>query len=88
MRFALKDLEKEYNLDLDKVISKIKNSKAKDVLVQFPEGLKPWAVPITRHIEENTSANVKIWLGSCFGACDVPKSDCDLLVQFGHAKWV
>lgn len=88
MEFKLEDLKKKYELELERVISEIKKSSAKKILIQFPDGLKPWAVPIANYIEENTSSKVKIWLGSCFGACDIPKSDCDLLIQFGHAKWV
>ncbi|MFA5061055.1 MAG: diphthamide synthesis protein [Candidatus Pacearchaeota archaeon] len=87
MKFELEDLEKKYELELDIIVAEIKESKAKSILVQLPDGLKPWAVPIVKYLEDKTSVDVKIWLGSCFGACDVPKSDCDLLIQFGHAKW-
>ena len=87
MRYSLADLEVKYNLELEKVVWEIKKSCAKTVLLQLPEGLKPWAVCIVDYLEEKTSAEIRIWLGSCFGACDVPKSDCDLLVQFGHAEW-
>lgn len=88
MEYKLEDLENKYDLDLEKVVLEIKTSKAKSVLIQLPDGLKPWAVPIVKYLKDKTLANVKIWLGSCFGACDVPKSNCDLLIQFGHAKWV
>ena len=87
MQYKLENLEKEYNLELDRIISEIKKSKAKNVLLQFPDGLKPWAVAICKFLEKETSAEVKIWLGTCFGACDLPRSDADLLIQFGHAEW-
>jgi 2-(3-amino-3-carboxypropyl)histidine synthase len=87
MKFTLKDLEREYKVEFEKIISKIESSEAKSVLLQFPDGLKPWAVPVAEYIKEKTNANIRIWLGSCFGACDIPKSDCDLLIQFGHAEW-
>ena len=32
-----------------------------------------------------------IWLGSCFGGCDIPvevdKLGVDLIIQFGHSDW-
>ena len=87
MQYNLANLEKKYNLELDRIISTIKNRKAKNVLLQFPDGLKPYAVPICEFLEEKTSADIKIFLGTCFGACDIPQTEADLLVQFGHAKW-
>ncbi len=77
-----------YNLELNKAISSIKNSKAKRVCIQLPEGLKPKAKEIVDKLEKETSAKVVIWMGSCFGACDVPKlEDVDLLIQWGHSEF-
>ena len=79
----------DYNFELDKVIATIKKNKAKTVCVQLPDGLKPKAEAIVSSIEANTDANVFLWLGSCYGACDTPDiKDVDLLVQFGHTRWV
>lgn len=72
---------------MDKVIEKIKNKKAKTVCIQLPDGLKPKADSIQKEIESKTKAKVVIWAGSCFGACDVPKLDFDLLIQWGHSEW-
>jgi 2-(3-amino-3-carboxypropyl)histidine synthase len=88
MEFSLKELSKKYDLELDRVANEIKKSKAKTILLQFPEGLKPYALAVSDEIEEKTGVNVRIWLGSCFGACDLPRSDADLVIQFGHAEWV
>jgi 2-(3-amino-3-carboxypropyl)histidine synthase len=87
MQYELKDLESRYELELGRIIDEIKKQKAKMVLLQFPEGFKPWAMEITKYLEEKTSSEIRIWLGSCFGACDLPKSDADLIIQFGHAEW-
>ena len=77
-----------YNLELEKVIKNIKQSKAKTVLIQLPDGLKPKAKEIADKIEKQTKATPIIWLGSCYGACDTPDvKDIDLLVQWGHSKW-
>ena len=79
----------EYDLELDKVVNEIKNSKAKKVLVQLPDGLKPKAKDIQKYIEENTECVVMFWCGSCYGACDLPNyKDADLLVHFGHNEYV
>jgi len=81
----------EYNLELDKVIKAIKSQKAKTVLIQLADGLKPKALEIVDQLERATGANVLIWLDSCFGACDVPNQktlkDVDLIVQFGHNEF-
>ena len=44
-------------------------------------------IVISDYLEERTSAKVSIWLGACFGACDLPDSNADLVIQFGHAPW-
>lgn len=86
----LEEIQKKYNLELDKVIKEIKKTKAKSVLLQFPDGLKPIATAVVDYLEENTNAGFLIWLGSCYGACDTPtgleklKPKVDLVVQFGH----
>ena len=79
-----------YNLELEKVISEVKKKKAKLVLLQLPDGLKPYANSITDYLREKTKAEFIIWLGSCYGACDSPvlgkkaEKEIDLIVQFGH----
>jgi len=80
-------MESEYELELDKIINAIKKQKAKIVCLQLPNGLKPKATEIASFIEEKSKATCLIWLGSCFGACDLPsikQLGVDLLVQFGH----
>ena len=76
-----------YDLELDKAVKEINKSKAKIVLIQLPDGLKPKANEIADKLEKKTKAKVIIWAGSCFGACDIPKLDVDLLIQWGHSKW-
>jgi diphthamide biosynthesis enzyme Dph1/Dph2-like protein len=77
-----------YNLEMDRVIAKIKEEKARNILIQLPDGLKPKAELIQEKITAETNAEVFIWLGSCYGACDFPNvRDIDLLVSFGHSSW-
>jgi len=76
-----------YELELDKAVAKIKKEKAKTVCIQLPEGLKPKAKEIADKLEKETKAKILIWIGSCFGACDVPDVKADLLIQWGHSEW-
>ncbi len=95
---SISEIQKIYDLELDKIVKTIKKQKAKLVLLQFPDGLKPHSTVIANEIEKKCrkdKMNVKclIWFGSCYGACDVPiqveklKPKIDLIVQFGHSKW-
>jgi len=73
-----------YDLEIEKVNRKIKELGAKRVLIQLPDGLKP----VANKIADKLDAMVYIWAGSCFGACDVPNVDVDLIVQWGHSEWL
>ena len=88
---SIQEIEEIYDLELNRIIKEIKNSKAKRVLLQFPDGIKPYATVIASEISEKTSAECLIWLGSCFGACDIPvdvsQIGVDLIIQFGHSAW-
>ncbi len=81
----------KYDLEIDKVIENIKKQKAKTVCIQLADGLKPYSNKIQEEIEKNTKAKVIIWLGSCFGACDIPagleRLKIDMLIQFGHNEY-
>jgi len=87
---TLAEIEEKYDLELDNVVDKIKKNKAKLVLLQFPDGLKPYATSVVDYLQENTKAEFLIWFGDCFGACDTPvgleniKPKIDLVIQFGH----
>jgi len=82
-----------YNLELIKIVKEIKKTKAKQVLVQFPDGLKPKALEVSDYLKEKTKAEIYIWLNSCYGACDTPilptkiEKQFDLFIQFGHSPW-
>ena len=88
---TIEEINEIYNLELDKVVSTIKKEKVKKVLLQFPEGMKPYALQISKFLEEKTNALFFIWMGSCFGACDLPleveKLGIELIIQFGHSPW-
>jgi len=78
----------EFHLELKKIEKQIKKSKPKTVCIQLPDGLKPKAKEIIDFLESKTQAKIFIWLGSCYGSCDIPPIKPDLLIQFGHSKWI
>jgi len=80
-------MEINYDLELDKAANKILKEKAKLVCIQLPDGLKERATEISKFLEEKTKATIIIWLGSAWGACDIPILDVDLLIQWGHSDW-
>jgi len=86
------NVESDYELELERVVSEIRKQKAKTVCIQLPDGLKNKATEIAEFIEDSTKATVLIWLGTCFGACDTPqgleKIGVDLLIQWGHTEWI
>jgi len=88
---TISEINEIYNLELNKIIRNIKKQKAKKVLLQFPEGLKNYSTVIADEIEGKSNCQCFIWLGDCFGACDVPlgvsEIGVDLIVQFGHSSW-
>ena len=83
--------EDMYDLEIGKIINEIKKADAKLVLLQFPDGLKQKSKEIVDGIEEKTKAKCLLWLGTCFGACDIPVllfKKPDLIIQFGHNKFI
>lgn len=87
----LKDLE--YDLELERAAAEIQKQKAKKVLIQLPDGLKPYATQIVEELSGKikNKAEILIWLDSCYGACDVPleaeRIGVDMIIQFGHSTW-
>ena len=81
-----------YDLELEKAEKLIKKNKAKMVLIQLPDGLKPKAKEVQDFLKSRTKADIFIWLGSNFGACDVPLElknlNFDLIINWGHSKWI
>ncbi len=81
-------MEINYELELDDIIKKIKETNAKIVGLQLPDGLKMYAKEIVDYLKKNTDAEFVIWAGSNFGACDIADfKGVDLTVHFGHSEW-
>ncbi|PIN73208.1 hypothetical protein COV20_03175 [Candidatus Woesearchaeota archaeon CG10_big_fil_rev_8_21_14_0_10_45_16] len=77
-----------YSVEVEKAVERIRKIGAKTVCIQLPDGMKPYAKEIADAVEMETKARVLIWLGSNFGACDMPlglnKMGIDLLISWGH----
>jgi len=81
-----------FDLEEKRLKEEIKRRKAKRVLIQLPEGLKPYG-PYLANIAEKAGALAIISADPCYGACDLVLSeaeslDADLIVHFGHSKMI
>ena len=86
-------INEDYDLELETAVQEIKKRKAKKILIQLSEGLKPRAIEIQTHIVQemkDDAPEIFFWLNSCYGKCDIPEllnnkdNDIDMLIQFGH----
>ncbi len=79
-----------YDFEIDQVIAAIQEAGAQKVLLQFPDGLKLRSREVIDAIKARTTAQPIVWLGACFGACDIPitaSAMADMVIQFGHNKF-
>lgn len=79
----------EYDFEIERIIREITDRKARFVGLQFPEGLKKFAVGIAGEIENRSRTRVVILTDPVYGACDTKETDAgmlglDLMVHFGH----
>jgi len=79
-----------FDLEEKRLREEIRKRKAKRVLIQLPEGLKPYG-PYLASIAETAGALAIISADPCYGACDLAVSeaeslDADLIVHYGHSK--
>ncbi len=84
--------KQEYEFEINRIIGEIKREKAKFVGLQFPDGLKKFAVEIANEIEKKTRAKTVIFIDPVYGACDTKKNDAemlglDMIVHFGHTEF-
>jgi 2-(3-amino-3-carboxypropyl)histidine synthase len=88
---SINEILEKYDIHMDKIVKTIKKEKVKNVLLQFPDGMKPYSTVISKEIENISGCKCFIWFGTCFGACDIPidteNIGIDLIIQFGHSSW-
>ena len=73
-----------FDFEIERIVRAINGRKCHKVVLQFPEGLKRKAAEVASAISGQVSCEIIIHGEPCFGACDVPRTNADLIVQFGH----
>jgi 2-(3-amino-3-carboxypropyl)histidine synthase len=81
-----------FNLEEERLIEEIIKRKAKKILIQLPNGLKPSARFLHRKIEEKTNAVAYFSADPCYGGCDLAVEDArrlnvDLIAHYGHTPF-
>lgn len=77
-----------YHFDTEGVIRWIRARSLRRVAVQFPEGLKRYAIELVRDLGEAVDCDFFLIGDPCYGACDFPtgfRDYADALIQFGHS---
>lgn len=87
---AIAALPSNYNFEMHKTIHKIRDTKAKRVALQMPEGLLMFACPISDIIQKFTDADTIIMGDVTYGACCIDDHSAialgaDLLIHYGHS---
>lgn len=83
-------LPENYNFEVHKIIWRVRESKAKRVGLQFPEGLFIFSIPLKKIIESFSDAEVIVFGDVTYGACCVDDFTAvalgvDFLVHFAHS---
>jgi 2-(3-amino-3-carboxypropyl)histidine synthase len=77
-----------FDFQVDRIICIIRDTGAKLVGLQFPEGFKRRSPAIVERIEKETGVRIITSGNPCFGACDLDVAlinNVDVLFHFGHA---
>ncbi len=80
-----------YRIDIQRIITAIKEKHATSVAVQMPEGLRPHARTLVDTLEKKTGALVMLCADPCYGACDLASDklrrlNIDLVIHVGHTE--
>ena len=81
---------KLFDFEEERIKQEILKHRAKRVLLQLPEGLKPEAPRLAKTIEKSGALPI-ISADPCYGACDLATDDAespgaDLIIHYGHSK--
>uniref|UniRef100_H2Z3Y6 2-(3-amino-3-carboxypropyl)histidine synthase subunit 1 n=1 Tax=Ciona savignyi TaxID=51511 RepID=H2Z3Y6_CIOSA len=90
LQLAVSVLPKNYEFEIYKTVWRIKQSGAKKVALQFPEGLLMFSCIISDIVETFTKAETVIMGDVTYGACCVDDYsarllDCDFMVHYAHS---
>lgn len=80
-----------YDFDKAGLLRKIQEAKAKRVVLQLPDGLRPHGFDMAKFLELEGGVEVIVSGDPCWGACDLAldqmkKFEADLIVHCGHAE--
>ena len=78
---------------MERVTEEVRRRGSKRVLLQLPDGMRPFAIQLSDLIKETTGAHVILSGDSCYGACDVATRQAkevgaDLLIHYGHSRFL
>lgn len=82
-----------YNFEVDRIINEVSSRNAKRILLQFPDGMKNYALSIAREIKSKLKfVDVFISADPCYGGCDLAidealRFNVDLIIHFGHSPY-
>jgi 2-(3-amino-3-carboxypropyl)histidine synthase len=87
---AIAALPNNYNFEIHKTIHRIRETQAKRVALQMPEGLLMFACPIADIIEKFTDADTVIMGDVTYGACCIDDYTAialgaDMMIHYGHS---
>ncbi|CAM9778797.1 unnamed protein product [Ectocarpus sp. 12 AP-2014] len=87
---AIERLPVNYNFEIHKTVWRIREDKANNVALQFPEGLLMYACVISDILEQFAGCQSVILGDVTYGACCIDDLtakalDCDMLVHYGHS---
>jgi len=78
-----------YKLELERVAAEIRRKCVTRVLLQLPDGMRPFAFQMAGYLKKATTAEIILSGDSCYGACDIASRQAkelgaDLLIHYGH----
>eukprot|EP01029_Cantina_marsupialis_P029626 TRINITY_DN781927_c0_g1_i1.p1 TRINITY_DN781927_c0_g1~~TRINITY_DN781927_c0_g1_i1.p1 ORF type:complete len:394 (-),score=100.17 TRINITY_DN781927_c0_g1_i1:219-1400(-) len=87
---AMTILPSNYNFEIHKTVWRIRETGAKKVALQFPEGLLMYSCVIVGILEKFTSAECLVMGDVSYGACCIDdftasRLECDLMFHYGHS---
>lgn len=81
-----------FDLEIDKIISRLEEIGAKTVIIQAADGLKPLLPPLLERIK---SRGIKYYISAdpCYGGCDIAENEAeklnvDAIIHIGHSPMV
>ncbi len=80
-------------MELERVATEVYSRGARKVLLQVPDGMRPFAFQIAEYLGKAAGVEVVVSGDSCYGACDLAARQAkeigaDLLVHYGHSPFI